>query len=81
MVLYFVQCRPVETFSENLIEIVNEISILLLFIMSFLFTDFVPDVDMRYSLGWVFLGIAFASIGANFLSILTDMGYILKGVI
>jgi hypothetical protein len=38
-----------------------------------MFTDFVPDPELRYSLGWVFLGIMAFNVGVNFVILMKIM--------
>jgi hypothetical protein len=47
-------------------EIFNESTLLVSSYFMFLFTDFVDDVHMRATLGWVYIGIVGAMIVANF---------------
>jgi len=47
-------------------EIFNESTLLVSSYFMFLFTDFVDDVHMRATLGWVYTGIVGAMIVANF---------------
>ena len=49
----------------NRIEIFNEITLLVLSYFLFFFTDFVPSVYMRYTLGWVFISITVFNIAVN----------------
>jgi hypothetical protein len=58
--------KPMTNKSMNRMEVFNEYCLLNCFIFPFLFSDFVPDVQMRYNLGWVFLGIAFLTLFTNF---------------
>lgn len=47
-------------------EIFNESTLLVSSYFMFLFTDFVDDVQMRATLGWVYIGIVGAMIAVNF---------------
>lgn len=47
-------------------EIFNESTLLVSSYFMFLFTDFVDDVQMRTTLGWVYIGIVGAMIVVNF---------------
>ena len=47
-------------------EIFNESTLLVSSYFMFLFTDFVDDVKMRATLGWVYIGVIGIMIGVNF---------------
>jgi len=47
-------------------EIFNESTLLVSSYFMFLFTDFVDDVHMRATLGWVYIGVIGAMIVVNF---------------
>lgn len=69
IIIYLVHVQPFEQHSMNRMEIYNEATFLLCINMCFLFTDFVPDANMRYSIGWGFLFL----VGMNFLANLCSM--------
>jgi len=43
----------------------NEISILFFCVMMHTFTDYIPDPDLRYEIGWYFLYLLYFVIGVN----------------
>jgi hypothetical protein len=47
-------------------EIFNESTLLVSSYFMFLFTDFVDDVHMRATLGWVYIGVIGTMIAVNF---------------
>jgi hypothetical protein len=47
-------------------EIFNESTLLVSSYFMFLFTDFVDDVHLRATLGWVYIGVIGAMIVVNF---------------
>ena len=53
----------------NDLEIFNEGTFCILVFFNYVFTDYVPNVNLRYSLGWVFLGIIGLNIFVNFIAI------------
>jgi hypothetical protein len=61
----------------NGIEIFNELSFLTLIYFSFLFTDFVPDLNLRYSMGWIFLGITALNLFVNWMMLFQFLASIL----
>ena len=57
-------CQPFNLKMFNIIEVYNEITILICSYFCFLFTGIV-DVEMRYKLGWAFIGIVTLNISVN----------------
>jgi hypothetical protein len=57
----------------NAIEIFNEATILTCFYICYLFTNFVPDSDLRYTIGWCFMGFIFTNLAINFGGIVVNM--------
>jgi tRNA (Thr-GGU) A37 N-methylase len=51
---------------KNTIETLNESSIYYMTILACLFTDYNPDREMRYQIGWVSIGFFFVTLLANF---------------
>jgi hypothetical protein len=54
-------------------EMFNEMSLMVCFTMSYCFTEFVNDAQLRYTLGWGFVGIMFGNIAVNFGGIVITM--------
>ena len=52
MVVYIVWIKPFEETFMNNLEIFNEICILIVSLHLYLFTFFVPDPTIQYSVGW-----------------------------
>jgi hypothetical protein len=65
MVIFFVTVKPLNQPFLNRMEIFNELCLLGCSYFLFTFTDFVPDTQTRYLLGWAFVGLAVFNIGAN----------------
>lgn len=57
MLGYLVSFKPLITPTLNKIEIMNDIFMVLCSYALILFTDFVPDVEVKYTLGAIFTGI------------------------
>ena len=70
MLAFVTTVRPFELKLMNDLEIFNEGTFCILVLYNYAFTEFVPDVNFRYLLGWVFLGI----IGINILVNLVAIG-------
>jgi hypothetical protein len=62
----------------NRMELFNEYCLLNIFIFTFLFSDFIEDANLRYSLGWVFLGIAALNLFVNFGIVLVGVFFAIK---
>ena len=58
--------QPIEQKSMNRLCVFNELGFLALVYFCFLFTDFVPDPNMRYRFGWWYLSIAGTLLVVNF---------------
>ena len=51
----------------NYMEVFNEICVLIATYHLFLFTDFVPDPELRYNIGWSIIGVTLVNIVVNML--------------
>jgi hypothetical protein len=58
----------------NGFEQMNEIFVLFICYFMFLFTDFIPDVEYRYKLGFKFIGLLGLVFFVNVLLVFVDMG-------
>ena len=54
---FLIQIRPMNKKYLNILEIINETTLLTLFYLCLLFTEFVDSVDIRYMIGWVFVAL------------------------
>ena len=70
MLGFVTSVRPFEVQLMNDLEIFNETTFCILVFYNYVFTDFVPDPNFRYTLGLGFLGI----IGFNILVIFLAIG-------
>ena len=64
---------PMHEKINNFLEILNESTFLTLTYLNFLFTDFVADIDMRYNVGWAFLGVLGVNVIINFAIIIATV--------
>ena len=71
MCIYLLWYRPFAENFLNYIEAFNETTILALTYFLFCFTDFVPDAETRYKLG-------FAYIVTSFVNLVVHMGIMLR---
>jgi hypothetical protein len=54
----------------NRLELFNEICILIVSLHLYLFTMFVPDPELKYSIGWSLIGVTCLNIGVNMVIVL-----------
>ena len=54
----------------NRMEIFNELTLLVISYSLFSFTEFIPDVEFRYSLGWGFIAIVAFNITINWVALM-----------
>lgn len=66
---------------NNSIQVFNEWMILSYTIMLMNFTDYNPSPEVRFEIGWFYIYMLYANIGANVLVILAAMGYKVKHTI
>ena len=58
-----------ETKLMNFLEIMNEMTVFILFSFNYLFTEYVALQEQRYFIGWGFLGLLFLNLGVNWIII------------
>jgi hypothetical protein len=63
--IFLINIRPYDSFLSNILEIYNEITLLLCSFCCYIFSDFVTDIDSRYSAGWYFVSFASVNILIN----------------
>jgi len=54
---WLILVHPLDTMAKNYLEMSNEFLILILGYYGFLFTDYVGDPTMRYTFGYIYIGI------------------------
>ena len=52
----------------------NEVTLLLASYFLFFFTPFIPDKEMKYEMGWYFIGLTSLNIGINWLAMIYKFG-------
>jgi len=52
---FYVSNKPMVSKGMNVMEIINEFAIYLSGLCLFLFTDWIPDLETRYTLGFIYL--------------------------
>lgn len=57
MIIYLVSFMPFADNFYNRTEVMNEITNLLMLYVMLMFSDLVPDPEMRYSFGWIAIGL------------------------
>ena len=73
MIKFFFDYKPMNAAFLNRCEIFNEISLLFIYYFMFLFTDFIPDVEFRYSLGFYFIYLVGFVFSINLLLVIYSM--------
>lgn len=68
--MYIVKVKPFETPRQNYMEAFNELCILGASYHLFLMSDFLPNVDIQYTVGWSLIGITTFNIAANMIVML-----------
>lgn len=72
MFAYVVRVRPLETTRANRIEIMNEVTMILLAHTMFLFSDYVKDRERVYDIGWVYTTTSTINITIHLVVILSN---------
>ena len=68
MITYLMYVFPMNSRFLNGMEIMNEVTLFLTSYFLYLFTSFVPNAELRYEMGWYFIGIAASNIFLNWLA-------------
>ena len=68
LLAFYVSVMPMQGVMNNLMEVMNELSVLASIIYMFVFTDYVPDPVLRYSFGYDFLFFVGGIIALNLLA-------------
>lgn len=66
MVIYLLTFWPFEDPIFTKIEVMNELTSILLLYHLFTFTDWIPDASKRYMMGWSFIVIMACNLGVHF---------------
>ena len=78
MVIYYGHVWPLETHFATKMEIFNECTIIWLTYGMLMFTDFVPDPEMRFKLGWYYMAINLGNISVHLLLLVGGSGKLIK---
>lgn len=70
MVLYIVKIKPFKEKLLNNLEVFNELCVLAKSYHLLLFTSLVADVEIKYKVGWSFIGVTAINILANMLVVI-----------
>ena len=74
LIMFFYGVRPMDTNFLNLMELFNETCFLVASYFMFLFTSYVEDPAIRYSIGWLLIGVVVINIFANWMAIFYKTG-------
>ena len=55
-------------------EIMNEVTLFIASYFLFFFTPFIPNEEMKYEMGWYFIGLATLNIGINWMAMMYKFG-------
>jgi hypothetical protein len=69
MLLFFADVKPMNQPFLNRMELFNEMTLLVCSYFLFAFTDFVPDANTRFMIGWAFIGLAALNILVNWMAL------------
>jgi hypothetical protein len=78
LIIYVTTCRPFEEPKDNYIEIFNESTIFILFIIplaSIVVDEAILDAPSRVNLGYVLIGILLVNLGVNYLIFMFHLLY------
>ena len=70
---YILMIMPFEDPLLNYMELFNESSILATSYFLLAFTDFVPEAETRYTIGWVFSGVVALNLVVNWIILFTRL--------
>ncbi len=68
--LLFVKFRPCIGKSDNILEIVNETTVLAITMSIYGITDYVDDLQLRNDIGWCIVGLTLGMMAVNILTFL-----------
>lgn len=67
---FLITIKPMNSTFLNVLEIINEVTLIICSYMLYLFTDYVDNAKTRYNLGWYFIGFAVGNIIINWIVII-----------
>lgn len=74
---FFLNNKPMSSNLFNFMENLNESAIYMVCYFTFLFTDWIPDIEMRYTLGFVFMPIVVGIVMINIVCVVWDMASVM----
>ena len=78
MVIYLGHMWPLETQFATKMEIFNECTIVMLTYGMLMFTDLVPDPEMRFTIGWYYMAISLGNISVHLILLVRRSGKQIK---
>ena len=78
MVIYLVGYKPMESPLANIIEIMNECTMIILLYGLMCFTDFLPNPDTRSMIGLVYIGVFITNVLVHIIKLLLQTCYKMK---
>jgi hypothetical protein len=70
---FYLIIRPFENNITMYMETFNEINIIVCYYFSYLFTDFIDNLGLRYNIGWAFLIVIAIAFAVNFILLLAQI--------
>jgi hypothetical protein len=70
---FFLNNKPMSSKIFNFMENLNEAAIYMMCYFTFLFTDWIPDIELRYTLGFVFMPCIVLIVLINIVCVFYDM--------
>ena len=65
LTLYFIKVKPLENRIMNIIDIFNEATITMMCYLSWAFSDYNPNPEKKFNVGWVYVGLIFLNLACN----------------
>ena len=75
MIAYFIISIPYKVKIRNVMEILNELSLLLSLYCYLNFTDYIEELEMKNAMGWLLIYSTVLNLTINFLVILVNVTY------
>lgn len=78
LIKFYLDTKPMVDRPSNTLLILNECFVLLSFYAMFLFNDFIPDIEVRYKLGFKSIYLFISVVVVNIGSLVMQMGQFLR---
>ena len=69
LLCFYLKVKPLESTLSNSLEIMNETTVFILFTINYLFTDYISSQELKYLIGWGFIGILILNLAINWIII------------